>query len=361
MIIRRYLYREILQTFAAVLTVLLVISAAAVFVRLLAEASAGLLSAGAVFQLLLLKLVGDLVVILPSSLYVAIILALGRLYTDSEIVAMWAGGVGMWQMVRMMVWFLLVFAVVTGVVSLYLSPEALATRDAVRARAQRDAEVTGVLPGSFMVLRDGELIAYVNAMSPDGREMQGVFAQLGSSGSGDLLIAERAHFERDETSGDRYILLEDGHRYSGTPGKRDYVIYRFARHGFNVDEGRETSWKSKADAVRTSVLIESKHRAYLAELQRRLSQPVSIFLLGLLAVPLARTSPRQGKYAKLVIGVAIYFTYVNAVAVVQNLADRKTVDPIAGIWLVHLLMAVIVGIVLYRESGRGPARRTDSR
>ncbi|MDX1432078.1 MAG: LPS export ABC transporter permease LptF [Gammaproteobacteria bacterium] len=350
MIIRRYLYREILQTFAAVLAVFLVVGAAIVFVRLLAEASSGSVSGGVVLRLLLLKLLGELVVILPASLFVAILLGLGRMYKDSEVVAMWAGGVGAWQIVRMTFWFLLAFAVATGVVSLYLSPEALAMRDAVRARAQQDAEVTGLLPGTFMELRDGDVVAYVSSMSPQSGEMQGAFAQLTSGVSRDLLVAKRASIEKDEVSGDRYVILEDGWRYSGTPGSVDYVIYRFERHGFNVDAGRTVSWESKSEAVRTQVLIAKPNPWYVAELNRRLSHPVSVLLLGLLAVALARTTPGRGRYAKLVIGIAIYFVYSNAVAVAQNLVNRGVFNPVLGIWSVHLAMAVIVAVVLYREA-----------
>ena len=349
MIIRRYLYREILQAFAAVLAVVLLIAASTVFVQLLAEASAGSLPAGIVLRLMLLKLVGELVVILPASLYVAILLALGRLYKDSEIVAMWAGGIGVWRIVRMLSGFLIVFAIVTAVISLYLSPEALAMRDAVRARAEQEAEVSGMLPGRFMELRDGDLVAYVSSVSPEAGEMQGAFAQLMATESGDLLVAKRAYIERDEASGERFIILEDGHRYSGRPGELDYVIYEFARHGFNIDAGRAASWQSKSEAVRTRVLIASHYPAYRAELHRRLSHPVSILLLGFLAVALARTTPRRGKYAKVVVGIAIYFVFVNAVAVVQNLVERGGMDTPAVIWSVHLVMAVIVAVVLIRE------------
>ncbi len=61
---------------------------------MLAEMSTSIFSSVFIFQLLMLKLIGKLSMLLPASLYVAILLALGRLYSDSEIVAMWAGGIG---------------------------------------------------------------------------------------------------------------------------------------------------------------------------------------------------------------------------------------------------------------------------
>jgi lipopolysaccharide export system permease protein len=100
-----------------------------------------------------------------------------------------------------------------------------------------------------------------------------------------------------------------------------------------------------------------------AELQWRISQPISLLLLGMLAIPLARTLPRQGKYTKLAMGIAIYFLYGNAVGVMQTLIERGEVSTTIGIWPVHLVIALIVASLLYvQSSGRVPKpRRRDGK
>jgi lipopolysaccharide export system permease protein len=178
LIVQRYLIREILHSFFAVFSILLVISATVIFVRMLAEMSASVFSSGFILQIMALNILGKLSMLLPAALYVSILLALSRLYSDSEIVAMWAGGVGPRRINSSIFRFLIVFAVVTAIVSLYLSPEAWAMRDVIWTRAKAEAEVSGVLPGRFLEFRDGELVAYTESLSADKREMENVFAKL---------------------------------------------------------------------------------------------------------------------------------------------------------------------------------------
>jgi lipopolysaccharide export system permease protein len=362
LIFQRYLFREILHSFFAVFSVLLVVAATVLFVRLFAEMSTSVFSSVFVLQLLMLKIIGKLSMLLPAALYVAILLALGRLYSDSEIVAMWAGGIGPRRINLSIFWFLLAFAAATSVISLYLSPEALATRDVIWARAKAEAEISGVLPGRFLEFRDGELVAYIETLSADKREMENVFAKLTIAGRQNLLLAKKARFSGSEEKTGRYIVLEDGYRYSGSPGSLDYTVYRFAKHGFRIDQERSESVSSKANATRTLDLLKGPHLAYSAELQWRISQPISLLLLGMLAVPLARTLPRQGKYTKLAMGIAIYFLYGNAVGVMQTFVERGEISTMIGIWPAHVAMALVVASWLYVQStGRAPMLRKRNR
>jgi len=312
--------------------------------------SASVFTSAFIFQLIALKLIGKLAVLLPASLYVAILLTLGKLYSDSEIVAMWAGGVGPRQINTAVLWLLLVFAAMTAVISLYLSPEALATRNAVLARAQAEAQISSILPGRFLEFSGGDLVAYTESLSGDQREMENVFAKLTFGDAQNLLVAKRARFSgADETAG-RYIVLEDGYRYSGNPGSVDYTVYQFARHSFRIDRDGPDSIVNKSNAVSTPDLVRLAYPAYLAELQWRVSQPISLVILGMLAVPLARTLPRQGKYTKIAMGVAVYFLYGNAVGVMQTFVEREKLSAYIGIWPVHALMALIVCAFLYYQA-----------
>jgi lipopolysaccharide export system permease protein len=362
LIVQRYLIREILHSFVAVFSILLVVGAIVMFVRILAEMSTSVFSSVFILELLALNLIGKLSTLLPAALYVAVLLAVGRLYSDSEVVAMWAGGIGPRRINLSVFRFLLVFAALTSVVSLYLSPEAWATRDVIWARAKAEAEISGVLPGRFMEFKNGELVAYTESLSEDRREMENVFARLLIGETQDLLVAKRARFSGSEKETGRYIILEDGYRYSGSPGDADYTVYRFAEHSFRIDQERSGSVTSKANATRTSDLLKSQRPAYSAELQWRISQPISLVLLGMLALPLARTLPRQGKYTKLVMGIAIYFLYGNAVGVMQTFVERGEVNIMIGIWPVHVAMALLVAALLHTQStGHAPTFRKRNR
>ena len=111
-IIERYIIKEALQNFFAVVAVLLLIYMSNRYVRYLADAAIGEIDSGVIFQLLMLKLTANSVILLPLALYLGILLALGRLYRDSEIIALHAGGVCMQDVVRATGFLSAVFAVV---------------------------------------------------------------------------------------------------------------------------------------------------------------------------------------------------------------------------------------------------------
>ena len=113
----------------------------------------------------------------------------------------------------------------------------------------------------------------------------------------------------------------------------------------------------------TAALIGSGNRAHLVELQRRISAAVSIVVLGLLAVPLARTTPREGRYGKLFLAVVVYFIYTNVLSIAENLVERGMVPGLVGVWPVHAAMALLALALLVRQSrggrrlGAGPPAR----
>ena len=117
MIIHRYVFREVLQVFVAVLGVLLLIYVSNRFVRYLAQAASGYISSDVITQLILLKLAQNLSILLPLGLYLAVLLGLSRLYRDSEIIAMAAGGIGVQRLAHALLWLGAGFALLAGFLS----------------------------------------------------------------------------------------------------------------------------------------------------------------------------------------------------------------------------------------------------
>ncbi len=350
MILQRYLLREILQATAAVLAVLLLIYLSYRFASILAEAAAGQVAAELLFQLLLLKLIQNLEVLIPVALFFGILIGLGRLYNDSEIVAMLANGVGIRRIVYGVLWVSAVVAVVTFGLSVYAAPEMASAHAKLLARARSEAEISGILPGRFRELSGGERILYVEALSPDGRTMRNVFVQVRDRETQNIAVAERAYLSLDEASADRYIVLEDGYRYTGEPGAADYIITRFEKHAVRIDESVGEPSHIKLSSLSSMELLSAGGAANLAELQWRLSLPLSVVVLGMLAVPLSRTSPRQGRYAKLFTAVVVFFIYNNAIGVAQILIERGELSPYIGMWPVHAAAASIALILIWAQN-----------
>ena len=351
MIVRRYVAREIGGTLLAVLTVLLLVYAASRFVRLVAEAAAGQLPGEVVLPLVLVKLCVGLPVLLPLAFFVAVLLALGRLHRDSEVVAMAAGGIGVPQLAHMVLPLASLLVLLVLALSCLVSPRLASLEDSLTMRARGEAQVTGLLPGSFNEFGDGGIV-YVESIDQDRRTMRNVFVRVARAGRDEIVTAKRAYQAAQGPGGERFMVLEDGYRYAGSPGRADFVTTRFERHAVRLDAVVRLSARSSLDGVLTSELWRSPDSGRAAELQWRLSLPVSAGLLALLAVPLSRTSRRGGRYAKLLLAVVLYFVYSNGLGIARNLVERGELPAWVGVWPVHLAMLALAVAMLGRLGGR---------
>ena len=353
MIIERYLRREVLRTCAAVLAVLVLVYGADRLTRFLSDAAAGLVPPDLVVQILLLKLVENLPVLLPLALYIAVLLSLGRLYRDSEIVAFGASGIGLWRLSRGVFSVVAVFALAGAVLSLYVSPSVASVRWALLEEARHQAEHQMFVPGRFKTFGDGGQVIYVEAVDSRSGRMSDVFVRVRSQHRQHVLVSGAA-YQNVRPGGDtRYMILEDGWRYAGFPGDAAFSVTRFERHAVRIDTQPRETFGSRRSTLPTMALLASGDPRHAAELQRRLSAVVSILVLGMLALPLARTSPREGRYGKLFVAVVVYFIYSNALSIFENLVDRAAVPGFVGPWPVHMAMGLAVAALLVNQTSGG--------
>ena len=325
-----------------VLAVLVLIYVSRVFVGYIRDAAAGTMSSGLIFELLVLKVFGKLDFLLPLAVYVAVLFGLGRLYKDSEVVAMIAGGVGLPSLARAVLWIAIAMGIASMILSFFVTPHLAGKEADLLARAREESQVTGIHPGRFHEFKDGTVTVYTESVAPDGNGMHNVFVVYRKDGKEHIAVADYAYQRLIGTRGQRYIVLESGHRYTGKPGELDYQVTDFEKHAVLLDVGRARPSFRKQGVFSTFELLESNKNRDKAELHRRLSLPISTIVLALLAVPLARTSPRQGKYARLFPAFLIYFAYTNCIGVFEKFVQRGDVHPIVGVWPVHLVMALIV-------------------
>ena len=350
MILQRYVIREVLQAFILVLVALMLIYVSRIFVGYIRDAAAGTLSSGLILELLTVKLLGKLDFLLPLAMYAAVLFGLGRLYKDSEVTAMVAGGVGILSMTRSVLLIAVVMGTISMALSLLITPM-LAVKEAdILAQAREESQITGIYPGRFNEFKRGALTVYAESIAPDGNGMHNLFVVYRKEGKEHIYVAEYAYQQLLGTRGQRYIVLERGHRYTGSPGQLDYQVMTFQKHALLLNFGSARASFRKQGVFSTRELLESSKSEDKAELHRRLALPISTIILALLAVPLARISPRQGKYARLFPAFLIYFAYNNCIGVFEKLVVRDEVHPLIGVWPVHIVMATIIFVLLSRQA-----------
>ena len=342
MIINRYLIKEILQGFFAVMSILLLVFVGRHFARYLADAAEGRFSGELVFTLLVPYLLKSAILLLPFCLFIAVLLSFGRLYRDNEMTIMAACGVGIGQVIKTVLLFSVFFGLIVAAFSLYISPWAVEWGIQIREQSDAKSELTGLLAGRFKQFGSDKRVYYVERLSEDKKSMSNVFIHNKLQGNFDIFSAREGYQHIDESTGDRFLVLKNGYRYEGAPGKDGFKLSRYEKSAIRIEESAVKPRSRHQDAKSTSVLIGSSNSFERAELQWRLSMPVSAVLLAVLAVFLGKTNPRQGKYSKIVVGILVYVVYNNLMGVSQSWIQRNEALAPLGMWWVHGLMILFI-------------------
>jgi lipopolysaccharide export system permease protein len=351
MTLDRYLRKEVLANLFGVLTVLLLIFLGNRFVRFLGDALDGDLPQDTILTVLMLKLVSALVVIVPLALYLAVLLGFGRLYRDNEMTAMLASGVSPFRMAKGLLWLVVPIALVIGLLSLQLSPWAEEQVERIQDEVQARTELYGLSAGRFIEDKTGNGVLYVDRIDDDAATLHNVFAQWRKEGRLATVSAKRGYVEENETYDARYLVLEEGYRYEGEPGAIDFRMIQFQRHSIYLEQRPIKASQRRDKALSTMDLLSLDSPSASAEFQRRLSMPIATVLLALLALPLSKVSPRQGRYSRLLLAILVYAVYSNMLTVAQSWLGRELIPVSIGLWWVHLMVIALIALLFARMSG----------
>jgi lipopolysaccharide export system permease protein len=347
----RYMMRETALNWAAVTLVLLLVLIGNRFARFVGVAAAGAVPAHTLVTLIGLSSLQNLIYIIPASQLLAIMLALGRMYRDNEMTAISACGVGVARFYKPFFVFAIVLTVVSALLSLWLGPNALRTVDKLENTAKHKLELSALSPGHFQTLPHGRGIFYAQGREGGGGGLQGVFIKLKRKGEESIIVARRAVARHDPETGQRQFVLLNGRRYQGRPGQGDFRIMRFSEYGIDLPTPTWHINPDNRELKPTTELLASDNPADRAQWQWRLSPPLMVLLVTLLAVPLAYLRPRQGRYAKVILAVLIYVAYANLLGVAQSWVSHGQLSPAIGLWWVHVLLAVLGLFLLVRRTG----------
>ncbi|AMO55892.1 permease [Endozoicomonas montiporae] len=353
-IIFRYLAREMLQVMLAVTGVVLLIIMSGRFVNYLAQAASGALNADFLFAIMGYRMPEFLVMIIPLGLFLGIIMAYGRLYVENEMTILGATGMSQGQLLRMtMIPSLGVMALV-AFLSLYIAPKGIQQVEMLLIQQDAMTEFDTLVPGRFQLLEGGSRVTYTEALSGDRQQMQKVFIASRSddpnSAVMSLVLADSGRISTTEEQGQRYLILNDGFRYDMIPGVGNVRVIEYDTYGLRMEERTINEEISREQALPTSVLIKSNDTRLIAELQWRLSLPLLVPIIVLLAVPLSRVNPRQGRFVKLLPGVLLYLFYLALLMFARSAVDDQRIPASIGVWWVHAIYLAIGLLLVSQET-----------
>ena len=349
-ILNRYVLREGAQAWAGVILVLMSIMLATRFVRFLADAAAGEIPGSLLFKVVGLSSLQYLLILVPVSLLIGIMLALGRLYREQEITAMTACGAGLSALYRPFSILALALAGFTALLAFQVGPWSGRAADALFKQASRVVQYSVFSEGQFREIAGGRGVVYAQSVDDSGIEVSDVFMKIEDEDYRSVIVAKSASQSVDGL-GNRKLVLGDGQRIAGQPGSNKFELTEFGSFVTRISPPEFIYVPGKRKLASTSDLIASGTPEDIAELHWRLSVPLSVFILTLMAVPLSHLQPRQGRYSKVVYGLIVYVLYVNLLGLGQNWIATEKVPSIVGLWWVHGIFLSVALYLLAKRAG----------
>jgi lipopolysaccharide export system permease protein len=351
----RTLTREAAAMSASAFVALASIFVVVLLVRVLGKAALGDMEVGAVLPMLAFGVLRFLPVLLSLALFIGVFMSLSRIWRESEAVIWMCGGVGPWGWARPVLMFALPMVLLIALVSFAALPWAVKKQAEYERMLNSHDEVASLAPGMFSEYGQGARVHFVESLSADGQQVGNVFVQSQMHGRTGIMVAHQGHVVSMER-GERFLVLEDGRRYEGSPGEADFRVGEFTSYAVRIQPealGQETI---SPRMLTMAQLWAQPTPVNMGEWVWRIGYPVSALMLVLLAVPMSYVNPRAGRSMNVVFAILIYVAYNNFVGLSEGWVTRAKLGAWEGLLLVHGTMLMLV-LAFYWQRFRGPWAR----
>jgi len=355
-ILDRYFLRELAYGILATAIVLLVIFAGGAFAGVLQKVANGSIQPSIMFEVLGLQMLDLLSTLLPMAAFLGTLIALGRMYRESEMHVLASSGMGPRGMLRP-VTLLAVFTTITvGVLSLWLGPWSARTADQVIATANKSVIAAGLDAGRFTELPGKGGIIFVDSLSRDGTVLGKTFLatdRVDSDGNPQVRVVNAKHGQMyQESNGqDRFLALFDGWQFEIPLAGDNWRRMKYERNDVSLsnisDDDNDTDPAHESTTVQ---LFKAGTAEALGELVSRFAAPVSTLVLMMMVLPMSRQAPRDARYGRLLIAVLAYFLYVVWQLIARAHIIKGSLGTSAPIWVLHAIVFSIAAWIFWRQN-----------
>jgi len=355
-VIDRMVSLELLKTLVSILLVLVIIIVSRKFLGILTKAIEGEVATDTVFTLLGLKSLTALAVLIPPSLFMAVLTVMGRMYRDHEMSVLASAGVGAKRLYRSLIWVVIPVFFLSAYMALVLMPW---SERQSQERIKHDVEtqdIRGIKAGRFNEFSSGDVVLYAESMD-EHNDMLNIFVQSRQNNKTGVVVAEKGRLHKAE-NGDNFVILNEGRRFQGTPGQADYIISEFDEYAVRISGPEEMSATLRREGTDSLTLFLSRTPKDLAELQKRVAIPLGVLALALLALPLARVSPRQGPYGNVFSAFIIYILYENSQKISQGMLMSEKIPAWASYTVIYGVLLLMTAFLFLKNLGPRWIRHT---
>ena len=352
LILSRYILKQLCATTLGVAAVLLLIIMSSRFSIYLADAAAGKLAADILFPVMAYRFPGFLELILPLSFFIALLMVYGRLYTDNEMAVLNACGISPHKLFGLAFSGACVVALIVGLITLFISPWGAQHVEQL-FQQQSEQSIDTLTPGQFNQQKGRGLVIYLEPANEQGKGFGKIFISqheriepTQAVPRSTVITAQSGNFFTDTLTNTRYLTMHNGYQLQGTLGQLDYRVTQFEKLSHKFSEASPEFISSKRDALSTRYLFESRDLKDTALLHWRLSLLLIAPIICLIAFPLSKINPRQGRFARILPAIVLYLSYLVLLSSARSAVEKGELPPYPGIWSVHILF-IMIGLSLY--------------
>jgi len=353
-IISKYLLRNLIVFFFAIFFIIGLLVFGNQFVLTVQESVENGIPVVELLPLITYNMIRDIPIILILSLFLSIILSISQLYKNSEALVMNSIGLGERDFISFIQPIIILSFILIFCLTIFAVPWAKQQKSLTESQTVNASEFSFITEGKFESFKNGEIVFYAaesSIIDKDGQQnMEEVFIYAEGNGSPTIVLASEAKKYTDSQSKSVYLRLKDGIRYEGLPGDKNINILNFDLYDLEIISGdiqKSITNFSEIEEMTSINLLSQDNLLANAEMQWRFSQPISILLLSVLGVFLGKSSPRTGKGINVIIGVIIYMLYNNSLLVAKNSIEVGQLNPIIGMWGIHLFLFLFL-IIFYQ-------------
>lgn len=345
-LIERYIMTSIQRLVATLVGFLIFIFASYCAQRYLTEAANGTLALDVVLDVVFYKVLIALEMLLPVGLYVSVGVTLGQMYTDSEITAISASGATPARLYRAVMFLAVPLSILVTLLSLYGRPWAYSQIYQLEQQSQSELDVRHLQARKFNINNNGRMIL-ARQIDPDADHLNDTLIYTSSGNKTSIFRASSVDVV-DPSPSTPTVMLHTGTAYVLAHQGRDDNEQVFRNLKLNLkpfDQNDEVKRKAKSVAT----LSRSSVPADTAELQWRESRGVSALLMALLAIPLSRVRPRQGRFSTLTPLTLLFVIIFYGGNICRTLVANGALPVTPGLWLIPLLMLAGLLLLLIRD------------
>ena len=302
------------------------------------------------------NMIRDVPVILVLSIFLAVIITISQLYKNSEAIVMNSIGLGDKAFLSVIKPLAIILFLFVLFLTAYAVPWAKQQKSVAEEETKNASEFSFITEGKFESFKNGDIVFYASESTSTSTDVDGaqnmeeIFIYASENGNPVIVLASDAKKYIDPKSKSIYLRLRDGVRYQGLPSSENINILNFDSYDLEIVSGevqKSIATFTEIEEKTTLDLLKQGGLLAIAELQWRLSLPLSILILVVFAVYLGKTSPRGGKGINILIGIFVFMLYNNGLLVAKSSIENGLLSPIIGMWGIHLI-AILFLMLLYQ-------------